>query len=139
MKHSTRLAAGIVAVVAFGVTAGAVAEQHHTAPSQHAPDQPVTKNLQGHAPPSADDPLIRTFYDTLVAARARGADKVDAELETQLRKLASDRAPLHPEMNQKVWSDHVVDMAGQMLAIGKKDPKVFDSYQSFAVALGGPQ
>jgi hypothetical protein len=133
MKHSTSLAAGIVAVVAFGVSAAAVAEQH--AP---APDQPVTKNLQGHAPPSADDPLIRTFYDTLVAARARGADKVDTQLEAQLRKLANERAPLHPEMDKKIWADHVVDMAGQMLAIGKKDPKIFDSYQSFATALGGP-
>ncbi|MDP3737145.1 MAG: hypothetical protein Q8R02_07140 [Hyphomonadaceae bacterium] len=135
MKHSTSLAAGIVAVVAFGVSAAAVAEQHNPAPTQQA----VTKNLQGHAPPSADDPFIRTFYDALVAARARGADKVDAPLETQLRQTASERAPLHPEMNQKVWADHVVDMGRQMLEIGKKDPKVFDSYQSFAVALGGPQ
>lgn len=132
MKHSIGLAAGIAALV-FGVTAAAVAQQHH-----EAHDQQVTKNLQGHAPPSADDPMIRSFYDTMVAERARGADKVDAQLEAQLRDLAVARAPLHPEMDKKVWADHVVDMAGQMLAIGKKDPKIFDSYQSFATALGGP-
>ena len=42
-------------------------------------------------------------------------------------------------LEPKAWEDHVVDMAGQMLAIGKKDPKVFQSYENFVVGLRGPQ
>lgn len=42
-------------------------------------------------------------------------------------------------LDASAWEDHVVDMAGQMLAIGKKDPKVFRPYQSFVVGLRGSQ
>jgi hypothetical protein len=133
----TLLAAGIASATAFGVIATAVAEQH--APQQHAPNQhaPVTKSLQAHGP-SAEDPLLRSFYDVLVEARAKGAEKVDAGLEKKVREMAR-QGPVGHGLDAKAWEDHVVDMAGQMLAIGKKDPKVFASYENFVVGLRGPQ
>ncbi|HEX5008716.1 MAG TPA: hypothetical protein VFV70_16500 [Hyphomonadaceae bacterium] len=131
----TILAAGIASSAAFGVIATAVAEQH----GQHPPAQqaPVTKSLQGDGP-SADDPMVHSFYDLLVEARARGLEKVDAGLEKKIRDMLRGGPPGHG-LDAKAWEDHVVDMAGQMLAIGKKDPKVFASYENFVIGLRGPQ
>ena len=128
------LAAGIATAAGLGVIATAVAEQH--GPQQHAP---VTKSLQEHpAHVTAEDPRLHTFYDLLVAARAKGAEKVDAGLEKKIREMTR-QGPAGHGLDAKAWEDHVVDMAGQMLAIGKKDPKVFASYENFVVGLRGPQ
>jgi hypothetical protein len=126
----TLLAAGIAAT-ALGVIATAVAEQH----ASHGAAE--TRSLQEHAP-SAEDPRLRTFYGLLVEARAKGVEKVDAGLEKKIREMARSDSPGHG-LDAKAWEDHVVDMAGQMLAIGKKDPKVFASYENFVVGLRGPQ
>jgi hypothetical protein len=128
----TILAAGIAGATALGVIATAVAEQH--APQQHAP---VTKSLQEHGP-ATEDPRLRTFYDLLVEARAKGAEKVDAGLEKKIREMVRQGPPGHG-LDARGWEDHVVDMAGQMLTIGKKDPKVFQSYENFVVGMRGPQ
>jgi len=127
MKHIARIA--IAAAAAFGAGSPALAQ-----PQQHAP---ATKSLQEHPAP-VDDPRLRVLYDLLVEARGRGAEKVGAALEKKVREMARDYPPGHG-LDAKAWEDHVVDMAGQMLAIGKKDPKVFQSYESFVVGLRGPQ
>jgi hypothetical protein len=129
LRHSISLAAGIATATALSVIAGAWA-----APQQHAP---VTKSLQEH-PLSAEDPRLRALYDALSEARAGGADNVDASLEKKLREMARSH-PVGHGLDARAWEDHVVDMGGQMLALGKKDPKVFQSYESFVVALRGPQ
>jgi hypothetical protein len=126
------LAAAIASAAAFGVVAAAAAEQH--AGQHHAP---ATKSLQEH-PIGVEDPRLHAFYDMLVEARARGADKVDAALEKKVREMARNYPAGHG-LDAKSWEDHVVDMAGQMLAIGKTDPKVFQSYENFVVGLRGPQ
>jgi hypothetical protein len=129
IRHSTGLAATIAAVSAFGVVAVAVAQQHGAAP--------VTKSLQEH-PVTAEDPRLYAFYDLLVDARAKGAEKVDASLEKKVRDMARS-FPAGHGLDAKAWEDHVVDMTGQMLAIGKEDPKVFQSYENFVIGLRGPQ
>ena len=127
--HSTGPAAAIAAASAFGIIAAASAQQHG------AP--PVTKSLQEH-PVSVEDPRLRALYDLLATAGARGAEKVDAGLDVKVREMARNYPAGHG-LDAKAWENHVVDMAGQMLAIGKKDPKVFQSYENFVVALRGPQ
>ena len=82
--------------------------------------------------------MLRTFYEVLSDARKNGAEKVDTGLEKKIRELVRSGPPGHG-LDAKAWEDHVVDMAGQMLAIGKKDPKVFASYENFVVGLRGPQ
>jgi len=98
----------------------------------------VTKSLQGEQHVSMDT-AIRKFYDLMVAAGARnGADKVDVvALDKQIREMSHDFAAGH-DLTPKQMEDHVVDMAHQLLAIGKKDPKTFDSFENFSVALRGP-
>jgi len=55
------------------------------------------------------------------------------------RSSASRRVRLCLEEKGLAYEDHVVDMAGQMLAIAKKDPKVLASYENFVIGLRGPQ
>jgi hypothetical protein len=133
IRHSISLAA----LIASSSAAGALMA---TAWAQHAPQNaPVTKSLQEHPEHvTADDPRLRTFYDLLVEARSKGAERVDATLEKKVRETAR-HFPAGHGLDAKAWEDHVVDMAGQMLAIGKKDPKVFQSYDNFVVAMRGPQ
>jgi hypothetical protein len=131
IRHSIGLAFVIAVASATGVVATAVAEQHG---AQHAPE---TRSLQEH-PVGVDDPRLHAFHGLLVEARARGAEKVDAALEKKVREMARGYPTGHG-LDAKAWEDHVVDMAGQMLAIGKKDPKVFASYENFVVGLRGPQ
>ncbi len=129
IRHSAGLAATIAAASAFGVFAAASAQQHGAAPA--------TKSLQEH-PVAVEDPRLRALYDLSVTARARGAEKVDAGLDNKVREMARNYPAGHG-LNAKAWEDHVVDMAGQMLAIGTKDPKVFQSYETFVIGLRGPQ
>lgn len=129
IRYSTGLGATIAAAIALGVIATAWA-----APQQHAP---VTKSLQEH-PLSAEDTRLRALYEVLADARTKGADKVDAGLEKKLREMARNH-PVSHGLDARAWEDHVVDMGGQMLRIGSQDPKVFQSYENFVVALRGPQ
>jgi len=127
MKHISGIL--IAAAAAFGAGSPALAQ-----PQQHAP---ATRSLQEH-PVSVDDPRLRVLYDLLVEARGKGAEKVDPALEKKVREMTRDYPPGHG-LDAKAWEDHVVDMAGQMLAIAKKDPKVLQSYENFVVGLRGPQ
>ena len=135
IRHSVGLAFAIAAMSSTGVLATAVAEQHGAQRgAQHAPE---TRSLQEH-PIGVDDPRLHALYNLLVEARARGAEKVDPTLEKKVREMTRGYPTGHG-LDAKAWEDHVVDMAGQMLAIGKKDPKVFASYENFVVGLRGPQ
>lgn len=129
IRRSTGLATAIAAASALGIIAAASAQQHGAGPA--------TRSLQEH-PVSVEDPRLHALYDLLAAARAKGAEKVDAGLDTKVREMARNYPTGHG-LDAKAWEDHVVDMAGQMLAIGKKDPKVLQSYENFVVALRGPQ
>ena len=96
IRHSIGLAAAIAAVSAFGVVAVAVAQQHGAAP--------VTKSLQEH-PVTADDLRLHAFYDLLVDARAKGAEKVDASLEKKVREMARTFPAGHAGLRrQRHWA-----------------------------------
>jgi hypothetical protein len=122
------------AALATGIAAGILGAAW-AAPQQHGPA--VTKSLQEH-PVTAEDPRLHAFYELIVEARAKGTEKVDASLEKKVREMAREFPPAHG-LDAKAWEDHVVDMTGQMLAISKKDPKILASFDSFVVALRGPQ
>lgn len=128
IRYATRLPA--IAIAAVSTLLGAASAE----PQQH---EPVTKSLQEH-PVAVEDPRLRAFYDLLVEARARGAEKVDAGLEKKVREMARG-FPTGHGLDAKAWENHVVDMAGQMLAIGRQDPKVFQSFDNFVIGLRGPQ
>jgi hypothetical protein len=131
IRHSVGLAAGIAATAAASVLVATAWAQHGPTPG------PTTKSLQEH-PVSADDARLRVFYGLLVDARAKGAEKVDAGLEKKVREMAR-QFPTGHGLGAQAWEDHVVEMPGQMLAIGRQDPKVFQSYENFVTGLRGPQ
>jgi hypothetical protein len=131
LHHTLRAAVGIAAVSAFSVAALAWAEPQ-------AGGQPVTKSLQGGQPAGMEE-AIRLFYQVMIDAGAKnGVDRVDVPaLETKVRGLSHNFAAGH-DLSPQQMEDHVVDMTHQLLAIGKKDPKIFDNLEAFTIALRGP-
>jgi hypothetical protein len=130
LKHSIAAAAGIAAAVSLGVAAIAWAEPQA--------GQPVTKSLQGE-PSVSMETAIKMLYDMMIEAGVKaGPDKVDvAALDVKVREMSHSLSAGH-DLTPKQMEDHVVDMTHQMLAIGKKDPKIWDSVASFSAAMRGP-
>jgi hypothetical protein len=132
LRHTLRTAVGIASIAALSVASLAWAEPQ-------AGGQSVTKSLQGGQPASGMDEAIRQFYQLMVDAGAKkGVDTVDVPaLEAKVRVLSHNFQAGH-DLTPQQMEDHVVSMTHQMLAIGKKDPKVFDNLQAFTTALRGP-
>jgi hypothetical protein len=131
MKYLPRIAAASVLAVAAAWAAPQVHPPPVTQPKS------VTKSLQGETPPELAQ-AMRQLYGAITEARAKnGPDKIDvAALDQKLRELA--RGYSAHGLSSREMEDHVVDITHQLLEIGKKDPKIFDSFENFAVALHGP-
>jgi hypothetical protein len=126
-------------IMTAAIAAATLGMGHCAATAQPPASGPaVTKSLQGEQQASMDT-AIHMLYDVIMAARAKnGPDKIDvAALDQQVRDLSRSFAGSH-DLTPKAMEDHVVDMTHQMLAIGKKDPKIFESPETFAVAMRGP-
>jgi hypothetical protein len=126
-------------IMTAAIAAATLGMGHCSAAGQQPASGPaVTKSLQGEQHASMDT-AIHMLYDVIMAARAKnGPDKIDVvALDQQVRELSRSFSGSH-DLTPKAMEDHVVDMTHQMLAIGKKDPKIFDSVETFAVALRGP-
>ncbi|HVY90632.1 MAG TPA: hypothetical protein VG942_17330 [Hyphomonadaceae bacterium] len=132
LRHSLRAAFGLAAASAFSVAALAWAEPQ-------TGGQPVTKSLQGEQHSAGMNEAIRQFYQLMIDAGAKnGVDTVDVPaLEAKVRVLSHNFQAGH-DLSLQQMEDHVISMTHMMLAIGKKDPKIFDNLQAFSTALRGP-
>ena len=126
-------AAACVALLALAPAAAAhPPEVKAAAPSAGA-------NLQGDQASWIADPHIHAFYETTVAAFAKGPAKVNVDAFEQtsfaiFREFGASRG-VRPEAMQ----DHLKLIPRQVVQIVKEDPKVLDSYDNFVAALFGPQ
>lgn len=127
-------AAAFVAALALGPAATA-----HP-PQAKAASPSASANLQGNDQASwIADPHIHAFYETTVAAFAKGPAKVDVDAFEQksfaiFREFGASRG-MRPEAMQ----EHLKLIPRQVVQIVKEDPKVLDSYDNFVAALFGPQ
>jgi hypothetical protein len=135
LQHLHRLAAGVVlAALVLGPAAAAPPPEAKGA----APTAPA--NLQGNDQASwIADPHMHAFYETTVAAFAKGPAKVDVDAFEQrsfaiFREFGASRG-MRPEAMQ----DHLKLIPRQVVQIVKEDPKVLDSYDNFVAATFGPQ
>jgi hypothetical protein len=127
-----RLAHRLAAAAAFAVLALGGPALAQTTPS--------TAHLQGNDEQAwINDPHMHAFYDTTVAAFARGPAKVDvAAYEQKSFAIFRDFAPaMH--MSPEGMVDHLKLIPRQVVQIVKEDPKVLDSYANFVDATFGPQ
>ncbi|MDB5426353.1 MAG: hypothetical protein JWP28_2526 [Phenylobacterium sp.] len=135
LQHLPRLAAGVfLAALVLGPAAAAPPPGAKGA----APTAPA--NLQGNDQASwIADPHMHAFYETTVAAFAKGPAKVDVDAFEQksfaiFREFGASRG-MRPEAMQ----DHLKLIPRQVVQIVKEDPKVLDSYDNFVAATFGPQ
>jgi len=133
MKRTLALA--IAAVLAVAPAAGALAQT----PSVPAPSGQQTFDMRDDASGWINDPHVRDYYKLCVEAFANGADHLDRPAyEKRFREIFTDFAAAHHVPPAKML-DHLKRIPGEMILIVRRDPKTLDSYDSFVVALFGPQ
>lgn len=108
------------------------------APAPHADDapQPATVDIQG-AGEWKRAPQMRAYYALTVATFAHGPlvniDEYEAKSFAIFREFARANGA-----NEEVMVDHLKLIPRQMVEIVKEDPAVLKDYDSFWVALSGP-
>jgi hypothetical protein len=109
--------------------------------AQHGQPQPQAQTLQLQGDQSAwiNNDHMRGFYALTKATLGAGAAPLDFDGYRE-KSYAIFRA-FGKSMggNPDMMVDHLKDIPRQMVGIVKDDPKVLDSYESFTVALMGPQ
>lgn len=101
--------------------------------------QPAHESLQGDQSSWINDPHMHAFYDLAVAAFAHGPQAVDkAKFSADARGIFRDFA-VSRHMDPAGMEDHLKLIPGQVIQIATDDPKVLASYDSFVVAVFGPQ
>lgn len=110
------------------------------APAATAQTPGSTLNIQGNDEQSwIDDPHVRQFYETVVAAHAGGGAKVDLpalerKSEVIFRAMAKARGA-----NPDAMADHLKLIPGQVVRIAKEDPATLATYDNFVAAVFGPR
>ena len=142
-QRTTWLAIGAVAAIAL--TTGAVWHlhmaphgHHHGGPHAASGEQPqaATVDIQGN-----DEwkraPQMRAFYDETVTTFAHGStidvDAYEARSFAIFREFARARG-----VKEEAMVDHLKLIPRQVVGIVKEDPTVLKDFDSFWVALAGP-
>lgn len=97
-----------------------------------------TVDIQG-ADPWRGDPHFRKFYDAVVAAFAKGPDKVDAAALEKASFAIFRQFAVSKRMNPDVMQDHLKLIPRQMIQIAREDPEVLTNYEHFLDAGFGPK
>jgi hypothetical protein len=106
--------------------------------AQAAP-APQTYDMRDDAASWISDPNVHAFYQATVEAFAQGPAHVDrAAYETRSREIFRALAASKGWPPEKM-EDHLKAIPGEMILIVTRDPRTLKSYDSFVVALFGPQ
>lgn len=125
--------------VAHRLALGALLAWLALAPTAMAQAPSSTVNIQGNDEQSwINDPHMRQFYDTVVAAHEGGATvdvvALERKSETIFRAFGKARG-----VNPDAMADHLKLIPGQVLRIAKEDPATLASYDNFVAAVFGPR
>lgn len=131
MNRTLALAAAATLLLA----APALAQSPAAAPQA----TPKTYDFRDDATPWINDPNIRVFYQATVEAFANGPDHVDREAYLKRsREIFTAFAIAHGMPTDRLL-DHVKAIPDEVLVWAARDPHTLDSYDSFVIALFGPQ
>lgn len=122
-----------VLVVAMSVMMAAPA-----AFAQQAEQQGETHSLQGDQSAWINNPHMHAFFD-LTKAKLVGGVALDFEAYRDASYAIFRAFGTSMGMSPEGMVDHLKDIPRQMVGIVKDDPNVLGSYDSFVVALMGPQ
>jgi hypothetical protein len=133
-----RIISGLMVAGLLAMAAPEALAQHGQAP-QLPPEQGQTLSLQGDQSAWINNPHMREFYTLTKATLGAGAAPLAFE-DYRAKSFAIFRAfAVSMGGSPEMMVDHLKDIPGQMVGIVKDDPKVLESYDSFVVALMGPQ
>lgn len=135
----TRVLALTLALAA--IVTGAALAQAAPAPQASAPktSAPQTYDMRDDAASWISDPNVHAFYQATVEAFAQGPARVDrAAYETRSREIFRALAASKGWPPEKM-EDHLKAIPGEMILIVTREPQTLKSYDSFVVALFGPQ
>lgn len=128
----------IAAVLAVGLTACDGHMPMHGHAGKHAP--PGQVNLQGNDQAAfMANPNVRAFYDLTVKTFARGADKVNFPVYRDQSYALFRAMGTSMGVGPAAMQDHLKDIPGQMVQIVREDPTVLKDFETFKVALIGPE
>ncbi len=107
--------------------------------SAQTPSAGQTFDLRDDASGWIKDPHVYRFYQLTIDAFAKGPAKLDrAGYEQRFNDIFRDFA-IERHIPPAAMADHLKRIPGEMIQIVTRDPKTLDSYDSFVVALFGPQ
>ena len=101
--------------------------------------QGQTLSLQGDQSAWINNDHMRGFYALSKEALGKGAPPLNVESYREKSYAIFRAFGKSMGSDPDLMVDHLKDIPGQMITIVKDDPKVLDSYDSFVVALMGPQ
>jgi hypothetical protein len=116
----------------------ALAQSAAPAPTQVPPGW-KTMDMRDDASPWINDPHIHAFYQATIEAFAKGPDHLDrAAFEKKSHEIFWEFA-VSKHMKPEAMEEHLKAIPGEVILIVTRDPKTLDSYDSFVLALFGPQ
>jgi hypothetical protein len=111
--------------------------QQASAPTHNAAAQPTTVNIQDDGSGWKRAPQMHAFYDMTVATFANGTNiDVDA-YETKSFDIFREFARAN-HVSEQAMLDHLKLIPRQVVGIVKENPAVLKSYDSFWIAMVGP-
>lgn len=125
----------VLAFAAALVAAPAALAQPTPAPKA----APQTYDMRDDAAGWINDPNVHAFYQMSVDAFAQGADHLDRPAYVQRSREIFHALALAHGMKPEALEDHLKDIPDQMVQIVTRDPHTLDSYDTFVLALFGPQ
>jgi hypothetical protein len=107
--------------------------------AQPSAPSPKTYDMRDDASAWIADPNVHAFYQATVEAFAHGPEHLDrAAYEARSREIFRALALSRGWPPEKM-QEHLKAIPGEMVTIVTRDPQALASYDSFVVALFGPQ
>lgn len=131
MKHLTKQAVALLGALSLGTTPTAGLAQESSTPQ--------TLDMREADASWVSDPHVHEFYRATLEAFANGPDRIDrAAYERRSREIFRALA-VSRNMAPEAFLQHLAAIPGEMIVIVTREPETLDSYDSFVVALFGPQ
>jgi hypothetical protein len=133
----------VIALLTAGSAPGACAQHNLHGQPEAVKVAPVpqgeTVSLQGDQSAWIKSPEIHAFYDLTVASLGKDTRPLDFDVYRDKSYAIFRSFGASMGMSPDGMVDHLKDIPRQLVGIVKDDPKVLDSYDTFIVALMGPQ
>jgi hypothetical protein len=102
-------------------------------------EQTTTRSVQGDQSAWVNNSHMHDFYNAALAAFANGPANVDVPAFEAKSHAIFEAFAASMGADPKAMQEHLALIPKQVVQIAKEDPKVLNSYDSFIIALMGPQ